>query len=105
MANWRKSVCLSAWARGDTHSIRADGESEERFVVHLDPETGLPRLLEAMRYKGAASEAKTLWLDQTLAWGSLSWPFRAGLRTRFSGRATAHRSPYSSSPRAEDDKK
>jgi hypothetical protein len=48
------------------------GKSEERFVVRFDPDTGLPHLLEAMRYKATASQAKTLWLDETLAWGSLN---------------------------------
>lgn len=48
------------------------GEIEERFVVRFDPETGLPRLFEAMRYKDAASEAKTLWLNEALEWSSLN---------------------------------
>lgn len=44
------------------------GASEERFVVRFDPETGMPDLLEAMRYKAAENETKTLWLDETEAW-------------------------------------
>ncbi len=47
-------------------------QNEERFIVRFDPKTGMPRLLEAMRYKGAASEAKTLWLNEALEWSSLN---------------------------------
>lgn len=47
------------------------GEAEERFVVRFDPQTGMPRILEAMRYKDQNSEAKTLWLNETLEWSSL----------------------------------
>ena len=47
------------------------GEIEERFVVRFDPQTGLPHLMEAMRYKGAASETKTLWVNETLKWDTL----------------------------------
>lgn len=34
---------------------------EESFTVYFDPETGLIKQMEAMRYKDAASEEKTLW--------------------------------------------
>jgi hypothetical protein len=44
------------------------GEGEERFVVRFDPDTGLLRLMESMRYKEAASEQKTLWLNEALEW-------------------------------------
>ncbi len=47
-------------------------QNEERFIVRFGPKTGMPRLLEAMRYKGAASEAKTLWLNEALEWSSLN---------------------------------
>jgi hypothetical protein len=46
-------------------------ESDERFVVRFDPNTGMPRLLESTRYKDATSEAKTLWLTETLEWRAL----------------------------------
>jgi hypothetical protein len=46
------------------------GAGEERFVVRFDPQTGMMCLLEAMRYKDTADEAKTLWLTQALAWGA-----------------------------------
>jgi hypothetical protein len=41
-------------------------ETEERFVVRFDPKTGIPRFLEAMRYKDPASETKVLWLNEVL---------------------------------------
>lgn len=44
------------------------GEKDERFVVRFDPETGMPRLFEAMRYKQAASETKTLWINEAIGW-------------------------------------
>lgn len=47
------------------------GEEQERFVVRFDPETGMPYILEAMRYKSEESETKTLWLDQLLEWNTL----------------------------------
>lgn len=48
------------------------GELEQRFVVRFDPETGLLRLLESMRYKGAADAEKTLWLNEALTWEELA---------------------------------
>ena len=43
-------------------------ESEERFVVRFDPDTGLITYLESMRYHGPESEAKTLWLNESVSW-------------------------------------
>ena len=43
-------------------------EDQERFIVRFDPATGMPWLLESMRYRGSAG-AKTLWLNQIEAWG------------------------------------
>ncbi len=34
------------------------GEVEETFVARFDPQTGMLRFLEAMRYKDAADEIK-----------------------------------------------
>jgi hypothetical protein len=48
------------------------GESEERFVIRFDPESGLPHLMEAMRYREAASPAKTLWLNELHAWAAVN---------------------------------
>lgn len=47
-------------------------EAEERFVVRFDPDTGLPFLFESMRYKGADSERKVLWLNEALEWGTVN---------------------------------
>ena len=47
------------------------GEIEERFVVRFDPVAGMPRLMEAMRYKGEGSEDKTLWLNEISNWDIL----------------------------------
>ena len=44
------------------------GEERETFVARFDPETGLLQMLESMRYKGEESTAKTLWLNEALAW-------------------------------------
>jgi hypothetical protein len=59
------------------------GETEQQFVVRFDPETGLPRFFEAMRYKGADSQEKTLWITESLAWGSLN-----GAHTLLTGAVT-----------------
>jgi hypothetical protein len=45
------------------------GEIEERFVVRFDPETGMPRLLEVMRYK---QKTKILWIGEAFGWGNLN---------------------------------
>jgi hypothetical protein len=47
-------------------------DTEERFVVRFDPETGLPQLFESMRYKGANARVKTLWLNEVLQWGTVN---------------------------------
>ncbi|HEX8681350.1 MAG TPA: DUF6544 family protein, partial [Ardenticatenaceae bacterium] len=47
------------------------GEEEERYVVRFDPDTGLPRLFEAMRYKDSADPGKTLWLNEAREWDTL----------------------------------
>ncbi len=47
------------------------GAGEEHFVVRFDPADGRLHLLEAMRYKGAADEGKTLWLNEALSWGEV----------------------------------
>jgi hypothetical protein len=46
-------------------------ETHERFVVRFDPVTGLINMLEAMRYKDADNEGKTLWLNESLEWFQL----------------------------------
>jgi hypothetical protein len=44
------------------------GEIAENFIVQFDPETGLLRSLESMRYHEATSSTKTLWRNEALAW-------------------------------------
>jgi len=48
------------------------GELEERFVVRFDPDTGLPHLFTAMRYKDPADASKTLWISEARQWGDLN---------------------------------
>jgi hypothetical protein len=48
------------------------GREEQQFVARFDPETGLLHFLESMRYKGADSEAKSLWINQVVEWGSFN---------------------------------
>ena len=48
------------------------GEEEQRFVARFDPETGLLRFLESMRYKGADSQAKSLWINEVVEWDSIN---------------------------------
>jgi len=47
------------------------GGTEERFLVRFDPQSGMPRILEAMRYMAHDSDTKTLWLSETLEWNTL----------------------------------
>lgn len=44
---------------------------EERFVVRFDPASGRPVLFEAMRWRDAGDETKTLWLSHARAWGEI----------------------------------
>ena len=46
-------------------------EGEERLVVRFDPASGRPTLLEAMRYREADDEAKTLWVSHARGWGEM----------------------------------
>ena len=43
------------------------GEKEENFVVRFDPQTGMIKNLEAMRYRDAGPQSKKiLWITETL---------------------------------------
>lgn len=44
------------------------GEAEEIFVARFDPQTERLRFLEAMRYKEATDETKTLWTNEAREW-------------------------------------
>ena len=46
-------------------------DDEQRFVVRIDPETGLLHFMEAMRYRDAEGGEKILWLTEALEWGQL----------------------------------
>jgi len=47
------------------------GEGEQTLVARFDPQTGLLRFFESMRYKGEESAGKTLWINEVAAWGEL----------------------------------
>ena len=44
-------------------------DEEQHFLVRFEPDSGLPRFFESMRYKEAASETKSLWINEIRAWG------------------------------------
>ena len=46
-------------------------DGEERLIVRFDPADGRPRLLEAMRYREAHDDAKTLWISDARGWGEV----------------------------------
>lgn len=59
-------------------------EGEGSFTTTFDPDSGLLRRLETLRYKGAKDEAKTLWRNEATSWrryhgmlipatGSVTW--------------------------------
>ena len=48
------------------------GDEEETFVVRFDPKTGLVQFFEAMRYREAADEAKSLWINEALDWSDIN---------------------------------
>jgi len=50
------------------HLIVPFGEEEDTFTVTFDPQTGLIRAMEAMRYREAADETKIPWRNEPLGW-------------------------------------
>lgn len=47
------------------------GGSKERLVVRFDEQSGMPLYLTSMRYKDAASERKSLWINDLRDWGEI----------------------------------
>ena len=48
------------------------GDQLQHFVARFDPATGRLQMLEAMRYKDSKSTAKTLWLNESRDWATVS---------------------------------
>jgi hypothetical protein len=74
-AVWMPSVWITDqnahWEAVDDHTalLQVPFEAQtEQFVVRFDPQNGLLHLMESMRFKGAESDQKTLWLNQMLEW-------------------------------------
>ncbi len=51
------------------------GGEKQRFIARFDPETGLLRMLESMRYQGSDSSEKTLWLNEAREWDTVDGYF------------------------------
>lgn len=47
-------------------------EGEQSIIVRFNPESGTVDLMEAMRYKGEDSLAKTLWLPEVVEWDTVN---------------------------------
>jgi len=48
------------------------GKEEEHLILRFDPQTGMLRFLEAMRYREALEEGKILWMCEALEWATIS---------------------------------
>jgi hypothetical protein len=77
-AVWMPSVWVTdprvSWESIDASSARLRvpfGEAVETFTVSFDPETGLLRRLESLRFKGASDATKTPWTNEAVTWGDL----------------------------------
>ena len=64
-----------SWQPFDEHTavlVVPFNDQDERFVVRFNPNSGLVDLFEAMRYKAANDEVKTLWINDAIQWGELN---------------------------------
>lgn len=72
---WLPAILITdprvSWGSIDDHTALLQvpfGAGKETFVARFDPRTGMLRFLEAMRYKEATDETKTLWINEAREW-------------------------------------
>ncbi|MFO7777113.1 MAG: DUF6544 family protein [Nitriliruptoraceae bacterium] len=77
-AVWMPSIWITdprvRWEPLDQHTavlVVPFGAEDETFVARFDPDTGLLRLLESMRFKGEDDDARTLWINEVVDWSQL----------------------------------